>query len=165
MSNLESAPGRFQLIKNQRGCTAIIDYAHTPDALNNVLTTIKEISKSNVEIITVVGCGGDRDALKRPVMAATACKYSNKVILTSDNPRTENPDKILSDMKEGIPVACNKNVLTIENRQEAIKTACLMLPDNAVLLVAGKGHENYQEINHIKHHFDDMEVVSEYFNQ
>lgn len=164
LSNLESAPGRFQLVRNQRGCTAVIDYAHTPDALNNVLSTIKEITKNNVEIITVVGCGGDRDALKRPVMAATACKYSSKVILTSDNPRTEDPNKILSDMEEGIPVSFKKNVLIIENRKEAIKTACLMLPDNAVLLVAGKGHENYQEINHVKHHFDDMEIVCEYFN-
>jgi UDP-N-acetylmuramoyl-L-alanyl-D-glutamate--2,6-diaminopimelate ligase len=110
-------------------------------------------------VITVVGCGGDRDALKRPVMAETACAFSNKVILTSDNPRTEEPHKILADMEAGVPVAFKQHVLTIENRREAIKTACHLLPDNGVLLIAGKGHETYQEINGIKTHFDDTEEV------
>lgn len=164
MSNLESASGRFQLIRNERNCTAIVDYAHTPDALQNVLSTIKDITQNSAEIITVVGCGGDRDALKRPAMAEVACKYSNKVILTSDNPRTEDPTKILKDMEMGVPMEYKRNVLTIENRREAIKTACMILPDSGVLLVAGKGHENYQEIHAVKHHFDDVEVVQEFFN-
>lgn len=162
MSSLESAAGRFQLIRNGRGNTAIVDYAHTPDALKNVLSTIKDITEGSVEVITVVGCGGDRDALKRPIMAETACRLSNKVILTSDNPRTEEPKQILADMEAGVPPELRRNVITIENREEAIKTACLMLTDGAVLLVAGKGHENYQEINHVKHHFDDTEMVRKY---
>ncbi|MDL2308089.1 UDP-N-acetylmuramoyl-L-alanyl-D-glutamate--2,6-diaminopimelate ligase [Bacteroidales bacterium OttesenSCG-928-B11] len=164
MSNLESAAGRFQLIRGTEGRIAIIDYAHTPDALQNVLSTIKEITQHSVEIITVVGCGGDRDALKRPVMAENACKISNKVILTSDNPRTEDPYKILKEMEEGVPVAFRQNVLVIENRRSAIQTACMMLQPSGVLLVAGKGHENYQDVNGVKHHFDDSETVSEFFN-
>ena len=159
MSKLEGASGRFQVLRDSRNRTFIVDYAHTPDALKNVLSTIKEITQNSVEVITVVGCGGDRDALKRPIMAETACKFSNKVILTSDNPRTEDPHKILADMEAGIPVAFKQNVLTIENRREAIKTACHLLPDYGVLLVAGKGHENYQEINGVKYHFDDVEEI------
>lgn len=162
MSNLESASGRFQLIYNDKGSVAIIDYAHTPDALKNVLSTIQDINNNSSEVITVVGCGGDRDALKRPLMAEIACDFSNKVILTSDNPRTEDPLKILSDMEKGVPVSYKKNVLIIENRKEAIKTACMMLPPGGVLLVAGKGHETYQEINHVRHPFDDREVVKEF---
>lgn len=162
MSALNPAAGRFQLLHNNRKCTAVIDYAHTPDALKNVLTTIKDVAKPGTEIMTVVGCGGDRDALKRPIMAEIACTYSNKVILTSDNPRTEDPNKILEDMQQGIPADFKRNVLIIENRKEAIKTACMMISDDGVLLVAGKGHENYQEINHVKHHFDDTEVVKEF---
>lgn len=162
MSALNPAAGRFQLVRNDRRCTAVIDYAHTPDALKNVLMTIGDITKPEVEVITVVGCGGDRDALKRPVMAEIACSYSHKVILTSDNPRTEDPGKILEDMEKGVPAEYKRNVLVIENRREAIKTACMMLADGGVLLVAGKGHENYQEINHIKYHFDDIEVVKEF---
>jgi UDP-N-acetylmuramoyl-L-alanyl-D-glutamate--2,6-diaminopimelate ligase len=162
MSNLESASGRFQLIYNEKGSVAIIDYAHTPDALKNVLSTIQDINNNSSEVITVVGCGGDRDALKRPLMAEIACDFSNKVILTSDNPRTEDPLKILSDMEKGVPVSYKKNVLIIENRKEAIKTACMMLSPGGVLLVAGKGHETYQEINHVRHPFDDREVVKEF---
>lgn len=162
MSNLESASGRFQLIYNDKGSVAIIDYAHTPDALKNVLSTIQDINNNSSEVITVVGCGGDRDALKRPLMAEIACDFSNKVILTSDNPRTEDPLKILSDMEKGVPVSYKKNVLIIENRKEAIKTACMMLPPGGVLLVVGKGHETYQEINHVRHPFDDREVVKEF---
>jgi UDP-N-acetylmuramoyl-L-alanyl-D-glutamate--2,6-diaminopimelate ligase len=159
MSKLEGASGRFQVIRDNRNRTFIVDYAHTPDALKNVLSTIKDITQNSVEVITVVGCGGDRDALKRPIMAETACALSNKVILTSDNPRTEDPHKILADMEAGIPVAFKQRVLTIENRREAIKTACLLLPDNGVLLIAGKGHETYQEINGVRHHFDDVEEI------
>lgn len=164
MSNLEGATGRFQVIKNKKGSIGIVDYAHTPDALKNVLTTIKDITQNSVEVITVVGCGGNRDALKRPIMAATACQFSNKVILTSDNPRTEDPYQILHQMEEGVPLDYKRNVLTIENRKEAIKTACIMLTDGGVLLVAGKGHENYQEINGVKHHFDDLEEMNFNFN-
>ncbi len=164
MSNLEGASGRFQVIKNKKGSIGIVDYAHTPDALKNVLTTIKDITQNSVEVITVVGCGGNRDALKRPIMAATACQYSNKVILTSDNPRTEDPYQILHQMEEGVPLDFKRNILTIENRKEAIKTACMMLSDGGVLLVAGKGHENYQEIHGVKHHFDDLEELNVNFN-
>jgi UDP-N-acetylmuramoyl-L-alanyl-D-glutamate--2,6-diaminopimelate ligase len=159
MSKLEGATGRFQVLRDHRNRTFIVDYAHTPDALKNVLSTIKDIVQNSVEVITVVGCGGDRDALKRPIMAEVACTFSNKVLLTSDNPRTEDPHKILADMEVGIPVAFKQHVLTIENRREAIKTACHLLPDNGVLLVAGKGHETYQEINGVRHHFDDAEEV------
>lgn len=163
MSDLEGTDGRFQVIRNERGCKAIVDYAHTPDALQNILSTIKEIVQNNAEIITVVGCGGNRDALKRPVMSKVACQYSNKVILTSDNPRTEDPMKILEDMEAGVPMEYKRNVLVIENRKEAIRTACMLLQDNGVLLVAGKGHETYQEINGVKHHFDDREILKELF--
>ena len=163
MSLLESAAGRFQLIHRGDGATAIVDYAHTPDALENVLTTILEVTCRKAEVITVVGCGGDRDKTKRPEMAAIACKYSHRVILTSDNPRTEEPAAILEDMLVGVPAAKRKNTLVIENRREAIRTACMLLQPTGVLLVAGKGHENYQEINHVKHHFDDTEEVKQNF--
>jgi UDP-N-acetylmuramoyl-L-alanyl-D-glutamate--2,6-diaminopimelate ligase len=159
MSKLEGASGRFQTLRDNRNRTFIVDYAHTPDALKNVLSTIKDITQNSAEVITVVGCGGDRDALKRPIMAEVACNFSNKVILTSDNPRTEDPHKILADMDAGIPVAFKQRTLTIENRREAIKTACHLLPDNGVLLIAGKGHEAYQEINGVRHHFDDVEEI------
>lgn len=165
MSMLESAAGRFQLIYRKDGSTAIVDYAHTPDALENVLKTINEVKENNAEVITVVGCGGDRDKTKRPEMAEIACKYSTRVILTSDNPRTEEPAAILADMQAGIPAAKKKNTLVIENRREAIKTACMLLPAGSILLVAGKGHENYQEIHHVKHHFDDTEEVKTFFNE
>lgn len=164
MSNLDSATGRFQIIRDNSGRVAIVDYAHTPDALQNVLTTIKQIGQNNLEIITVLGCGGDRDALKRPEMTAVACKYSDKLILTSDNPRGEDPYQILNDMEKGIPTHFKQRVLTIENRREAIKTACMLLQKGGILLVAGKGHENYQEIKGIKYHFDDAETVQLFFN-
>ncbi|MDR1346042.1 MAG: UDP-N-acetylmuramoyl-L-alanyl-D-glutamate--2,6-diaminopimelate ligase [Bacteroidales bacterium] len=163
LSALESATGRFQLVRNPRGAIAIVDYAHTPDALKNVLSTIRDISQNGAEIITVVGCGGDRDALKRSIMAKIACEYSNKVILTSDNPRTEDPMSILIAMQKGVPLSFKQNVLTIENRHEAIKTACMLLPANGILLVAGKGHETYQEIKGVKHYFNDMEEISNLF--
>jgi UDP-N-acetylmuramoyl-L-alanyl-D-glutamate--2,6-diaminopimelate ligase len=159
MSKLEGAAGRFQVFRDHRNRTFIVDYAHTPDALKNVLSTIKDIIQNSAEVITVVGCGGNRDALKRPIMAETACAFSNKVILTSDNPRMEDPHKILADMESGVPVAFKQRTLTMENRREAIKTACLLLSDNGVLLIAGKGHETYQEINGVRHHFDDAEEI------
>ena len=164
MSGLDSAAGRFQMMRTDEGATAIVDYAHTPDALENVLKTIRDIVGKDAEVLTVVGCGGDRDALKRPEMAEIACKYSSKVILTSDNPRTEDPQAILDDMLKGVPAAKSKQVAVIENRREAIKTACMMLQPKGVLLVAGKGHENYQEINHVKHHFDDTEEIKNCLN-
>ncbi len=164
MSGLDSAAGRFQMMRTDEGATAIVDYAHTPDALENVLKTIRDIVGKDAEVLTVVGCGGDRDALKRPEMAEIACKYSSKVILTSDNPRTEDPQAILDDMLKGVPAAKSKQVVVIENRREAIKTACMMLQPKGVLLVAGKGHENYQEINHVKHHFDDTEEIKNCLN-
>lgn len=164
MSGLGSAAGRFQLIRNNEGASAIVDYAHTPDALKNVLTTISDITQHSVQVITVVGCGGDRDKLKRPEMAAIACEYSDKVILTSDNPRTEKPEDILNDMQQGVSADQKRKVLVIENRREAIKTGCMLLQAGDVLLVAGKGHENYQEINHVKHHFDDTEEIKANFN-
>ena len=164
MSMLDSAAGRFQMMRTAEGATAIVDYAHTPDALENVLKTIRDIVGKTAEVLTVVGCGGDRDALKRPEMAEIACKYSTKVILTSDNPRTEDPKAILDDMVKGVPAGKSKQVAVIENRREAIKTACLMLQPQGVLLVAGKGHENYQEINHVKHHFDDTEEIKNCLN-
>lgn len=164
MSGLGSAAGRFQLIRNNEGASAIVDYAHTPDALKNVLTTISDITQHSVQVITVVGCGGNRDKLKRPEMAAIACEYSDKVILTSDNPRTEKPEDILNDMQQGVSADQKRKVLVIENRREAIKTGCMLLQAGDVLLVAGKGHENYQEINHVKHHFDDTEEIKANFN-
>ena len=164
MSGLDSAAGRFQMMRTDEGATTIVDYAHTPDALENVLKTIRDIVGKDAEVLTVVGCGGDRDALKRPEMAEIACKYSSKVILTSDNPRTEDPQAILDDMLKGVPAAKSKQVVVIENRREAIKTACMMLQSKGVLLVAGKGHENYQEINHVKHHFDDTEEIKNCLN-
>jgi UDP-N-acetylmuramoyl-L-alanyl-D-glutamate--2,6-diaminopimelate ligase len=163
MSLLESASGRFQLIYRKDGATAIVDYAHTPDALENVLSTIRETTNKQTEVITVVGCGGDRDRTKRPEMAAIACKFSNRVVLTSDNPRTEKPEDILNEMLAGVPENKKKTLLVIENRREAIKTACMLLPKDGVLLVAGKGHETYQEINHVRHHFDDTEEVRNCF--
>lgn len=163
MSKMEGATGRFQVLKNEKGTIGIVDYAHTPDALKNVLSTIREITQNSVPVITIVGCGGDRDALKRPIMAEMACQFSNKVILTSDNPRSEDPIQILKQMEEGVPVAFRRNVITIENRKEAIKTGCLMIEDGGVLLIAGKGHETYQEINGIRHHFDDFEELKNNF--
>jgi UDP-N-acetylmuramoyl-L-alanyl-D-glutamate--2,6-diaminopimelate ligase len=163
MSTLDSASGRFQQRHRSDGSTAIVDYAHTPDALQNVLSTIREVAGKDAEVITVVGCGGDRDKTKRPEMAGIACQYSTRVVFTSDNPRTEDPVAILNDMLAGVPEEKKKNILVIENRHEAIKTACMLLKPGGVLLVAGKGHENYQEINHQKHHFDDMEEINTFF--
>jgi UDP-N-acetylmuramoyl-L-alanyl-D-glutamate--2,6-diaminopimelate ligase len=163
MSNLQTAEGRFDTIKSNNGIIGIIDYAHTPDALENVLSTIANIRNNNETLITVVGCGGDRDKGKRPIMAKIACKMSDKVILTSDNPRTENPQTILDEMNEGVELQDKSRVLTIVNREEAIRTACMLARPSDIILIAGKGHEKYQEINGTKHHFDDKEILSNEF--
>jgi len=159
LSELNSAPGRFEQVKGGSGIMAIVDYAHTPDALENVLLTINAIRTGNEKLITVVGCGGDRDKEKRPKMANTACKLSDKVILTSDNPRSEDPDAIIKDMQAGVSPVDFKKTLVLADREEAIKTACMLAMNNDIILVAGKGHENYQEIKGIKHPFDDKQVV------
>jgi UDP-N-acetylmuramoyl-L-alanyl-D-glutamate--2,6-diaminopimelate ligase len=143
--------------------TGIVDYAHTPDALKNVLETINEIRDHNNKLITVVGAGGNRDAAKRPVMAEIASNLSDRVILTSDNPRNEDPEAILAEMRLGVPIHRAKNALVIVNRLEAIKTACALAQPGDIILVAGKGHENYQEIKGTRHHFDDKEVLREIF--
>ena len=163
ISNLTSVDGRFQYIKSANNIAGIVDYAHTPDALKNVLKTINEIRTGNEQVITVVGCGGDRDKLKRPIMASIACENSTKVILTSDNPRSENPDEIISEMKKGVEAVYFKKVLAITNREEAIKTACSLANDGDIILVAGKGHEKYQEIKGVKYPFDDLSVLTETF--
>lgn len=164
LSNLKPVAGRFQHI-NIDGIIGIVDYAHSPDALENVLTTIKSIRKGNEELITVVGCGGDRDRSKRPIMAAIACRWSDRVILTSDNPRTEDPDQIIEEMKQGVDIASKRKVLAITNRKEAIRTASSLAQVGDILLVAGKGHETYQEINGERTHFDDLEVLNDALNQ
>ena len=161
LSSLNSVEGRFQYIRSTTGVIGIVDYAHTPDALKNVLETIKDIRTGNETVITVVGCGGDRDAAKRPVMAAIACEYSNKVVLTSDNPRTEDPETILDQMQKGINPNDARKTLRITDRKEAIRTALSFCQPGDIVLIAGKGHEKYQDINGVKHHFDDMEVLRE----
>jgi UDP-N-acetylmuramoyl-L-alanyl-D-glutamate--2,6-diaminopimelate ligase len=164
LSNLNSVEGRFQYIKSKTGIVAIVDYAHTPDALKNVLETIKDIRTGNEQVITLAGCGGDRDAAKRPIMAQIACEYSNKVILTSDNPRSENPEDILNQMQAGINPVDAKKTLRISDRKEAIRTAVAFAKEGDIILIAGKGHEKYQEIQGVKHPFDDFEIVKEIFN-
>jgi UDP-N-acetylmuramoyl-L-alanyl-D-glutamate--2,6-diaminopimelate ligase len=162
LSKLNSAEGRFEYITSENGIIGIVDYAHTPDALNNVIATINAIRSHNEKLITVVGCGGDRDVTKRPEMAKIACSGSEKVILTSDNPRSEEPVKILEDMQAGVEPQHAKKVLSIENRKEAIKTACSIAVSGDVILVAGKGHEKYQEIKGEKYPFDDKEILKEF---
>jgi UDP-N-acetylmuramoyl-L-alanyl-D-glutamate--2,6-diaminopimelate ligase len=165
LSNLTAARGRFEFVGNEQEVLAIVDYAHTPDALDNVLATISELRTNTEQLVTVVGCGGDRDVSKRPTMARIAYDYSDKVILTSDNPRTEDPQKILDDMLAGIPETGKKKTLRILDRKEAIRTACSLAGSKDIILVAGKGHENYQEINGVRHHFDDKEVLNEMLNE
>lgn len=162
LSNLESVEGRFDYIKSPQGIIGIVDYAHTPDALQNVLETINELRTGNEMLITVVGCGGDRDKSKRPVMARIAARLSDRVILTSDNPRSEQPEQIISEMLAGIEKEYSRNVHNITDRNDAIRTACAMTRNNDVILVAGKGHEKYQEINGVKHPFDDKEILKKY---
>lgn len=161
LSMLDTAEGRFEYIRSDSGITAIVDYAHTPDALKNVLTTINAIRTGNEELITVVGAGGDRDAAKRPLMGKIAGSLSSRVILTSDNPRSEDPDKIISQMKEGVGATDYKKLLVITDRRQAIHAACAMAREGDIILVAGKGHEKYQEIQGVKHPFDDKEILNE----
>jgi UDP-N-acetylmuramoyl-L-alanyl-D-glutamate--2,6-diaminopimelate ligase len=156
LSELQSVEGRFQYLRSNDNLTAIVDYAHTPDALVNVLNTIRDIRTGNEQVITVVGCGGDRDKTKRPEMARIASEMSDKVILTSDNPRSENPETIIDEMRKGVNPAEGRKVLAITDRREAIRTACMMAAPGDIILVAGKGHEKYQEIAGIKHPFDDL---------
>lgn len=164
LSSLTPAEGRFEVLKAKDGRTAIIDYAHTPDALENVVTTIKNVIKREQQLIIVIGTGGDRDKTKRPVMAKTAMKYADKIILTSDNPRTEDPVQIIQDMKDGIPPEEVNRILEIADRKQAIHTACMIANNPDIVLVAGKGHETYQEIDGVRHHFDDKEIVQSIFN-
>ena len=164
LSNTSGAEGRFDYtISAKEKIIGIVDYAHTPDALINVLGTIKKLKKGKEQVITVVGCGGDRDKTKRPVMAEVVCKHSDKVIFTSDNPRTEDPLKILADMETGLNTAAKKKYVSMPDRKQAIKTAVNMAQREDILLIAGKGHEKYQEINGVKHPFDDKEVLKEMF--
>ncbi len=159
LSDLNSVSGRLEVIKSPGGISGIVDYAHTPDALLNVIDTINKIREAGVHLITVVGAGGDRDRTKRPKMAAISAEGSDKVILTSDNPRTEDPEKILDEMETGITPDLKRKTLRITNRHEAIKTAVMLANDGDVVLIAGKGHETYQEIMGVKHHFDDREEL------
>ena len=165
LSELESVSGRFEFIVSDQKITAIVDYAHTPDALENVLKTINNIRTKKEQLITVVGCGGDRDKTKRPIMAGIASSLSDKVIITSDNPRTENPETIIAEMETGVTLLNYKKTMSISDRKQAIKTACQLARPNDIILIAGKGHENYQEIQGIRHHFDDMETVTELLKQ
>lgn len=165
LSELESVAGRFQFVISNTKITAIVDYAHTPDALENVLQTISEIRTRNEQLITVVGCGGDRDKSKRPIMANIASRFSDKAIFTSDNPRSENPETIIEEMEKGVEPQNFNKTLSVVDRKQAIKTACMMANENDIILIAGKGHENYQEINGIKYDFDDLQVVKELLTQ
>ena len=164
LSSLDGAEGRFDyMISKKEKIKGIVDYAHTPDALLNVLATIKNLRQGNEQVITVVGCGGDRDKTKRPVMAEVACEYSDKVILTSDNPRSEDPLEILKDMQAGVNAAAKKKVISIADRKEAIKTAVSLANKDDIILIAGKGHEKYQDIKGIKYDFDDKKILNEMF--
>lgn len=165
MSELESVSGRFQYIVSTTNITAIVDYAHTPDALENVLKTINDIRTKNEQLITVVGCGGNRDKSKRPIMGEIAAELSDKAILTSDNPRNEEPEAIIDEMEQGVAPQNYKRILSITDRKQAIKTACQLAQPNDIILIAGKGHETYQEIKGIRHDFDDMKIVKELLDQ
>ncbi len=165
LSELESVSGRFQFIVSNTKITAIVDYAHTPDALENVLQTIGDIRTKNEQLITVVGCGGDRDTSKRPIMAAIAATLSDKAIFTSDNPRTEDPEVIIQEMEKGVAPLDYKKTLSILDRKQAIKTACQLANPNDIILIAGKGHETYQEIQGVRYDFDDLKTVTELLQQ
>jgi len=163
LSNLKTAEGRFDYIVGKESrVIGIVDYAHTPDALEKVLETIRQLRKKGERIITICGCGGDRDKTKRPIMAEIACKLSDQIILTSDNPRTENPDTIIEDMEAGIPKNAVTKTLSITNRKKAIKTACQLAQNGDIILLAGKGHEKYQDINGVKNPFDDKQTLKEF---
>ena len=164
LSATDGAEGRFDyLVSPKEKVIGIVDYAHTPDALLNVLATIKKLRSGDEQVITVVGCGGDRDKTKRPVMGEVACEHSDKVIFTSDNPRSEDPEQIIADMETGLNTAAKRKYIAIPDRKQAIKTAVGMANTEDIVLIAGKGHEKYQEIKGVKHHFDDKEVLSEMF--
>ena len=165
LSELESVSGRFQFIVSKGNITAIVDYAHTPDALENVLKTINDIRTKNEQLITVVGCGGDRDKTKRPIMADIASTLSDRIIITSDNPRTENPETIIAEMEQGVAPQNFKKTVSISDSKQAIKAACQLAQANDIILIAGKGHETYQEINGVRHDFDDMKIVKEMLDQ
>ncbi len=164
LSRLNGAEGRFDYLTSPNGIIGIIDYAHTPDAVQNVLGTIQDIRNGTEQVITVIGCGGDRDKTKRPVMARVACDWSDKVILTSDNPRSEEPEKIIRDMEAGVMPHNKKKALSITDRKEAIRTACHLAKPGDIILVAGKGHEKYQDIGGVKHPFDDKLILTELLN-
>ncbi|MEJ7558691.1 MAG: UDP-N-acetylmuramoyl-L-alanyl-D-glutamate--2,6-diaminopimelate ligase [Pedobacter sp.] len=164
LSRLDGAEGRFEYVSSKNGVIGIVDYAHTPDAVQNVLSTVQNIRKGNEQVITVIGCGGDRDKTKRPIMAQVACDWSDKVILTSDNPRTEDPQTIIQEMEQGVSPTNKRKTLSITDRKEAIKTACHLAKPGDIIIVAGKGHEKYQEVNGVRHHFDDKEILLEQFN-
>ena len=163
ISQLDNVVGRFQHFVSKEGVNAIIDYAHTPDALKNVLQTINDIRSGNEQIITVVGCGGDRDKAKRPIMGRIASLQSSQVIFTSDNPRSENPQAIISEMESGVEPQNLRKTLSIVDRTQAIKTAVKLSKKGDIILIAGKGHETYQEVNGKRTHFDDLEKVTELF--
>lgn len=166
LSRLKAAEGRFDyIVDEKRQITGIIDYAHTPDALEKVLITVQKLREADSDIITLIGCGGDRDRTKRPKMANVACTYSDQVILTSDNPRSEEPEAIIADMEKGVPVAAKRKVLVIVNRREAIRTAARLAKPGSIILVAGKGHEKYQEIKGVRYPFDDKEILKAEFFQ
>lgn len=165
MSDIIGAEGRFDVLRSTNGIVGVVDYAHTPDAVENVLSTIRELRQSGQQIITVLGCGGDRDKAKRPEMAAVAVRLSDKVIITSDNPRTEDPMMIIRDMEAGVDAKDRKHVFTIAERKEAIRAACHLAQPGDIVLVAGKGHEKYQEVNGMRQHFDDKEILIETFNE
>ncbi len=165
ISKLTTAEGRFDYVRSDSNkVVGIVDYAHTPDALKKVLTTINDLRTNNEKLITIVGCGGDRDKTKRPVMASVACTMSDKVILTSDNPRTEEPDAIIKDMEEGLEAHFAHKAISITSRKDAVKTACMMAKDGDIILLAGKGHEKYQEVNGIRHPFDDKQILNDALN-
>ena len=164
ISNLNPPAGRFQYLRTESGVIGIVDYAHTPDALKNVLSTIADIRNGNEKVITVVGCGGDRDRAKRPDMASISTEWSDRVVFTSDNPRTEDPASIIKEMEEGVDQKNKKKTLSITDRREAIKAAVSMAEPGDIILIAGKGHETYQEINGVKHDFDDMKELTEMMN-
>src|SRR6202012_3993901 len=163
LSKLTGAEGRFDYMISPNKIIGIVDYAHTPDAVQNVLSTIHDIRKGNEKVITVIGCGGDRDKTKRPIMAKTACEWSDMVILTSDNPRSEDPEQIIRDMEEGVTAEYKKRTMSIVDRHQAIKTAVNLAKPGDIVLVAGKGHEKYQEIKGVRNHFDDKEELAEQF--
>ncbi len=165
ISELNSVSGRFQYVISKQKITAIVDYAHTPDALKNVLETINSIRTKNEELITVVGCGGDRDKTKRPIMGHIASELSTRVIFTSDNPRTEDTEKILEEVEAGVEPQNFKKTMTVVNRKQAIKTACQLAKPNDIILIAGKGHETYQEIHGVRSDFDDLKIVTGFLSQ